>query len=89
MKERRYNKIICHDCQKQLKDGDEVMPYDFKDTTFFKCKECHQADPVLRNYQVTEVYSRVVGYIRPVNQWNKGKQAEYKDRKVYDIKVHM
>lgn len=27
-----------------------------------------------------EVYSRVVGYIRPVNQWNEGKQAEYGDR---------
>jgi hypothetical protein len=28
----------------------------------------------------TEVYSRVVGYYRPVQQWNKGKQAEYADR---------
>ena len=27
-----------------------------------------------------EIYSRVVGYIRPVNQWNEGKQAEYQDR---------
>jgi hypothetical protein len=27
-----------------------------------------------------EVYSRVVGYFRPVNQWNKGKQEEYRDR---------
>jgi len=28
----------------------------------------------------TEVYSRVVGYLRPVRQWNKGKQSEWKDR---------
>lgn len=28
-----------------------------------------------------EVYSRVVGYFRPVNQWNPGKQEEFKDRK--------
>jgi len=28
----------------------------------------------------TEVYSRVVGYYRPVQHWNLGKQAEYKDR---------
>lgn len=28
----------------------------------------------------TEVYSRVVGYFRPVNQWNQGKKTEYKDR---------
>ncbi|RKX59007.1 MAG: hypothetical protein DRP29_05500 [Thermodesulfobacteriota bacterium] len=27
-----------------------------------------------------EVYSRVVGYLRPVQQWNEGKQAEFKDR---------
>ncbi len=31
----------------------------------------------------TEVYSRVVGYIRPVAQWNAGKQAEYDDRTEY------
>ena len=30
-----------------------------------------------------EVYSRVVGYLRPVNQWNKGKQQEYSDRKMF------
>jgi ribonucleoside-triphosphate reductase len=73
-----YKKVVCHDCGKQLKENDEVMPY--KDGEFFKCKECHQKDPVLRNFQETEVYSRVVGYIRPVKQWNKGKQEEYKDR---------
>lgn len=32
-----------------------------------------------------EVYSRIVGYIRPVQQWNKGKAAEYKQRKAYKI----
>ncbi len=30
-----------------------------------------------------EVYSRVVGYLRPVEQFNIGKQAEFHDRKVY------
>jgi ribonucleoside-triphosphate reductase len=33
----------------------------------------------------TEVYSRVVGYLRPVRQWNEGKQAEYGDRKIYKM----
>jgi len=28
-----------------------------------------------------EVYSRVVGYFRPVQNWNKGKQQEFKERK--------
>ncbi len=32
-----------------------------------------------------EVYSRIVGYIRPVKQWNKGKQAEFKLRKTFVI----
>jgi ribonucleoside-triphosphate reductase len=31
-----------------------------------------------------EVYSRIVGYLRPVSQWNPGKQQEFKDRKTYD-----
>lgn len=33
----------------------------------------------------TEVYSRVVGYYRPVSQWNRGKKEEYKDRKELKI----
>jgi len=32
-----------------------------------------------------EVYSRVVGYLRPVNRWNDGKQAEYADRTPYRV----
>jgi ribonucleoside-triphosphate reductase len=32
----------------------------------------------------TEIYSRVVGYLRPVTQWNAGKQEEFADRKVFD-----
>jgi len=31
----------------------------------------------------TEVYSRVAGYFRPVNQWNRGKQEEFSERKEY------
>jgi ribonucleoside-triphosphate reductase len=31
----------------------------------------------------TEVYSRIVGYYRPVQNWNLGKKAEYRDRKIY------
>jgi len=33
----------------------------------------------------TEVYSRVVGYIRPVQQWNEGKQHEFSQRKTYRV----
>lgn len=34
----------------------------------------------------TEVYSRIVGYLRPVKQWNHGKQAEFRMRKVFNLK---
>ena len=32
-----------------------------------------------------EVYSRIVGYYRPVNNWNRGKQQEFKERKTFKI----
>lgn len=40
----------------------------------------------------TEIYSRISGYYRPVRQWNKGKQAEFNERrpvKVEDIGLQM
>lgn len=39
-----------------------------------QCRDCSQE---------TEIYPRVVGYLRPVKQWNNGKQAEYSQRKPY------
>ena len=33
--------------------------------------------------QKTEIYSRVVGYVRRIDAWNYGKQAEFKDRKLF------
>lgn len=35
-----------------------------------------------------EVYSRVVGYLRPVQQWNLGKKSEFSERKAYRVPVH-
>ncbi|MBW2997574.1 anaerobic ribonucleoside-triphosphate reductase [Candidatus Woesearchaeota archaeon] len=34
-----------------------------------------------------EIFSRVVGYHRPVQNWNKGKKEEFKDRVEFDEKV--
>ena len=42
----------------------------------FTCPECGEK---------TEVYSRITGYYRPVQNWNDGKAQEYTDRKVYDV----
>lgn len=36
-----------------------------------------------------EIYSRVVGYFRPVQNWNRGKQAEFADRLAYNVSVSM
>jgi ribonucleoside-triphosphate reductase len=32
-----------------------------------------------------EVYSRVVGYLRPVRNWHEGKQQEFAERKTFDV----
>jgi anaerobic ribonucleoside-triphosphate reductase len=32
-----------------------------------------------------EVYSRIVGYLRPVQAWNHGKRQEFSDRKTFDV----
>lgn len=42
------------------------------------CPECGEA---------TEVYSRIVGYLRPVNQWNEGKRAEFALRTRYTVEA--
>ena len=33
----------------------------------------------------TEIYSRVVGYFRPVQNWNRGKQTEFSERAYYSL----
>jgi ribonucleoside-triphosphate reductase len=48
----------------------------------FECPQCTIKQPC-------EVYSRVVGYIRPVQQWHKGKQEEYKERKEFIVPVEV
>ncbi len=48
----------------------------------FECPQCTIKQPC-------EVYSRVVGYIRPVQQWHKGKQEEYRERKEFALPQEM
>ena len=79
-------KHICWDCKRELEDGEYFMGYTYGDQTYIKCKPCHEKDPLLRNFQETECYSRVCGYIRPIKQWNIAKQEEFKDRLVYKAK---
>jgi ribonucleoside-triphosphate reductase len=46
----------------------------------FECPKCVIKQPC-------EVYSRIVGYIRPVQQWHKGKQQEFEERKVFKLRA--
>ena len=44
----------------------------------FECPKCTVKQPC-------EVYSRVVGYLRPINQWHTGKQQEFSERVEYKV----
>ena len=65
------------------------LPYYTLSPTYSVCKNHgyiageHFTCPICG--EKTEVYSRITGYYRPVQNWNDGKTQEYNDRKVYDI----
>jgi anaerobic ribonucleoside-triphosphate reductase len=72
-----------------------ALPYYTITPTFSVCPDHgyiageHQFCPTCEAQKKTtecEIYSRVVGYIRPVNQWNKGKQQEFRDRTTFDLR---
>jgi anaerobic ribonucleoside-triphosphate reductase len=83
----------CYDCSKEIEVkgeeliGAKLLKYnDGKEDIFiYKCDPCFEKSPALTGYQECEVYSRVVGYIRPVQQWHPGKQAEFNDRVEYEV----
>jgi hypothetical protein len=85
--------IKCHDCgvpaliqDEETKNG-VIVDYekDGEKIQIFKCNQCFARNKKLENFQACEVYSRVVGYIRPVKQWHSGKQEEFADRKEYQV----
>lgn len=65
------------------------LPYYTMSPTYSVCKEHgyiageHFICP--KCGQKTEVYSRITGYYRPVQNWNDGKLEEYKERKTYNV----
>lgn len=67
------------------------LPYYTMSPTYSVCKEHgyiageHFVCP--KCGQKTEVYSRITGYYRPVQNWNDGKLEEYKERKTYNIQT--
>ena len=87
----------CHDCKKPVEVKATVTDLETmefvisggamwqKDEEFiFKCPECYELDPKLHDTSC-EVYSRIVGYIRPIAQWSESKKEEFKDRKLYTV----
>lgn len=72
------------------------LPYITLTPTFSVCPEhgylygehTHCPKCKIHNWLVPcEVYSRVVGYLRPVDHWNDGKQEEFRERKLFDATV--
>lgn len=65
------------------------LPYYTLSPTYSVCQEHGYLDGEQYTCPIcgkkTEVYSRITGYYRPVQNWNDGKRAEFKERKVYDI----
>ncbi len=65
------------------------LPYYTLSPTYSICKEhgylAGEQKTCPHCGQVTEVYSRITGYYRPVQNWNDGKLQEYANRKNYDI----
>jgi len=64
--------------------GDHEHCEDLPDSRGDMVTVCHDCEQVLG--KICEVYSRVVGYIRPVSGWNKGKQAEFKARTMFTMR---
>ena len=89
----KAGKFNCHDCKKEIKfEGKEIrngflLKYDDGGEAIevYKCRQCYEKNPGLTNFRPCEVYSRVVGYLRPVQQWNTGKQQEFKEREEFKL----
>jgi len=88
----------CNDCQKEIVvkvdniegelkiSGGAVYEPDMSQY-YLKCDKCFEQDKILRNFRDNEVYSRIVGYLRPIKQWNPAKQAEFEDRTLFKNKA--
>lgn len=72
--------------QIQIKGGALFEPkpnFGYAEQYVFKCDDCFQKDPKI--YQRNEVYTRVVGYLRPTSQMNAGKISEIEQRAMFHI----
>ncbi len=72
--------VKCLECDEEveLMEIAEDAP-ELAGQTMYVCHNCKKL------FRKCEVYSRVVGYLRPVDAWNKGKKEEFNKRKTYKI----
>jgi len=67
------------------------LPYFTITPTFSVCPGCGywsgEQTVCPRCRSACEVFSRVVGYLRPLQHWNKGKKEEFKERKTYKLRI--
>jgi len=68
----------CIECGLEIKTGDENIGH-WKKENVYRCEKCTSEKVG------AQTYARVVGYISPVTQWNKGKAREWEDRKEFKI----
>ena len=65
------------------------LPYYTMSPTYSVCPDCGyitgEQYTCPKCGKKTEVYSRITGYYRPVQNWNDGKTQEFKDRQTYDV----
>ncbi len=93
MENEKNGSFFCYDCKKNIavENGEltqaKMLVYDNagEKIKIVKCDNCYEKNPSLADFQKCEVYSRVVGYIRPIQQWNLGKKQEYREREEFDI----
>jgi hypothetical protein len=86
----------CHDCNEPVtvviktEAGGFVITggaiYKPDENIFMKCDDCYEKNKTLTNWNPCEVYSRVVGYLRPIDQFHDAKRREYEDRKMFNLK---
>lgn len=65
---------ICHSCFKEIDFIERIQKMTDEELKEIRSKRTP-----------CECYARVVGYVRPVNQWNGGKQSEFADRKNFKV----
>ena len=65
------------------------IPYFTISPTFSVCSDCGRLKGKVMKCpkcgKKTEIYSRIVGYLRPVSRWNQGKTQEFKTRKTFKV----